>query len=142
MFAMSKKGIMKKVIIINGEDASGKSFLAHNMELVFNNPTALEARGLAHGKFRFSMLGEKTDLLILDDVPLSDVQYLVYDLYESVYVERRGKRGITIHPQVIIITKGFDHRSYSDSFLRRVDVINTTIDRSKGEKLFIAEKRK
>jgi hypothetical protein len=93
---------MNKIII--GETESGKSFLASNIALGYDNPVTYYRTTLLRESFRFNDVHENTDLIIVDDIPVSKILEVAAIFTKDLIVERQGKNKMTIKcPRVILI---------------------------------------
>jgi len=119
----------KKIIVITGKPESGKTSLAKNMALAFENPIWLDARSFSlQNRFFFDCLNKSHDLIVLDDLPQRFVNFIAYGLSTEITIEKRGQKPFEIPTPKIIITcdVAIKTETTDQSFLRRVKEINVS----------------
>lgn len=94
---------MQKRIIIFGKANSGKSHLANQMAMAFENPVFLDGRNLHHKHFKYQEVEDDTDLMVIDDL---NQKLLLKDLtyYDRITVHRKGDTSFLMSLPKIIIT--------------------------------------
>lgn len=136
---MSKSDKKPKLII--GKERSGKSFLAKNISFGFSNPVTLSGRDFTrNSNFRFSVIKDNTDLIIIDDLPAKDLMEVVLECVDKIYVERQCEVGYEMKSPQIIITSVIDKQYIGASISRRVDVIETHIEDGADSPVFCAQR--
>ena len=133
---------MKRIILI-GQGASGKTFLAFNIAAAFDNVAYINGRDLRkQDHFRYSSLNTETDLLIIDDVFLNKLDLLQDIIYfDSLRIEKQSKAAVIINlPTVIITIDTTEAEMLKDehfcSMERRCKFIVTSIEEFERGKLF------
>ena len=134
---------MKRIILI-GQGASGKTFLAFNIAAAFDNVAYINGRDLKKQDhlFRYSSLNTETDLLIIDDVFLNKLDLLQDIIYfDSLRIEKQSKAAVIINlPTVIITIDTTEDEMLKDehfnSMEHRCKFIVTSIEESERGKLF------
>lgn len=134
----------KKIILIIGGSESGKGLMTQHMRAMFDNIVELDGKSLNYnyGLGRGTRLDETTDLLIVDDVPRSRIEYF-YNLYDSKIELNKQNESVRYidSPQIIInsnISKD-DEMMKSASAKRRFKIINTWISVHDGKNIFMHE---
>jgi len=92
---------MKKGLIFIGPARSGKSRAADKISCRFKHSITIYTNRIMNSSFPFNSLNENTELLILED--LDKLEYINNFLGNGLKVDKQGKKGFTIDPQIIII---------------------------------------
>lgn len=92
---------MKKGLIFIGPARSGKSRAADKISCRFKHSITLYYPYIMNSSFPFNSLNENTELLILED--LCKLEYINRFLVAGLKVDKQGKKGFTVDPQIIII---------------------------------------
>ena len=108
---------MKKIIILSGAEATGKSRLAldiHNKtketSVYIDGATLFRknkrGRNIANGNFPFGNCSERTKIIIIDELLdfESNKYFFAMAAANGVFVEKIGKDPVLIYPKIILIT--------------------------------------
>lgn len=100
---------MKKATIITGPERSGKSFLAQNVILAFENPVQISAKDyrMKH-PFLFQGAEKNTDVILFHDVSRSNWDMLLGMIYSSeLRIVKKGQAAFYIPTPKIIAVLDF-----------------------------------
>lgn len=125
---------MKKIIVIFGREAgcTGKTLLARQMGMAFDNPTWICGRKLS-GLFPFNNMNEDTDCVIIDDITeffnMDDIAAVC--TRDEMLIERKYFNPELIKvPKFIVTTSSTSSElaKLSNSTKRRIRFIQTYIE--------------
>lgn len=126
-----------KNIIICGKGRSGKTFLANNIAVAFENVEFLNGRNQPQSdSFIFDRITKKTDLIHFDDVKLCDLKIIVKLFISDVMlINRKAFEPIYVNtpPVLVTIDESADKiikkfRSYGIEILNYCKIIETRIE--------------
>lgn len=137
---------MKKITIITSDKSNaGKSFLAKNMKLMYENPVFLCGRNRSSIiDFRFkNLIKKETDLVVLDDLREEFVKNIVHlFLSNSLLIHPMNSNSFEVlTPHLIITTSNFNPKEFSFHNLKKINLIKCNLKRIDDSTVFFSHKK-
>ncbi|TSE05225.1 hypothetical protein [Aquimarina algiphila] len=125
------------------QKGTGKSFLANNFMMLYNNPFYINGRR-EYDPFYFDGLDSTNDVIYVDDVSKDNFKSISSLLFKpTIVVKRLGGWPFEIDTPKIVITLDVDYgfiKSLDPQTYKGCSFIQCSIERVEGSTLFITDK--